>query len=147
MKEYILEEAKPGLYRKGYKIQKFDIQTMKELNIDMPSKLEEIAKVGFKKEELEEFLYFEDTEIINFLAEQDYLRNLEEFAHMNSYELNIVLKYYEKEVIELEKEISTTNDKKNLIELKNEIIILKNGIKSIRYIKENFRNKHKKNIK
>ncbi len=142
LREYVKYEYKEGKYKYGYYLQKLDIQFMMNLGISCPSQIKEIYGNGFKEEELPEYVYFKDPEVVEFISRQYYIRDFIELANMNLYEMELLLKYYEKQVLGLEKTINRISNKEKLVDLETKLKILKNEMQSIIYLRDDLIDKN-----
>ncbi|MBQ8892357.1 MAG: hypothetical protein IJ068_05820 [Bacilli bacterium] len=147
MKEFVMKEIKPGIYEYGYKIQKLDIEFMIELNLQVPDKLREIYNQGFSENELPEYVYFNDSIVREYIKRQYYIRNYEEFANMNIYELELLLSFYKKRLLTLTNRIAKIKNKEKLNDLQIDINILINEMLGIIYLRDNLKNIETKKIK
>ena len=146
MKEYVIKEIKPGVYEYGYKIQKLDIELMVELNLQVPDKLREIYNQEFFLKELSEYVYFNDSTIVEYIKRQYYIRDYIEFANMNTYELEKLLNFYKKRLYNLTSRITNLKNKEKLNDLQTDINILINEMLGVVYLKDNLKSfKIKKN--
>ena len=147
MKEIIIQEIKPGVYEWGCKIQKLDIEFMIELNLPVPDKIKEIYGQGFSEEELSEYVYFNDSITVEYIKRQHYIRDYVEFANMNTYELELLLKFYNKRLYSLNDRIIKLKDKKQLNDLQVDINVLVNEMLGILSLKDSLENETKKKVR
>ena len=145
MKEYIKREIKPGNYEYGYKIQKLDIKTMIELNLPIPQLLKKVYDNGFKEEELKDYLYFTDPEVYEYIRRQYFIRDYIEFSDMNLYDLELLLKYYNKRIEGLTKIINKISNKERLNDLEINLKLLKNEMQGVFFLRDNLIESHNKN--
>ena len=136
MKEYVTKEIKPNKYEYGYKIQKMDIKMMMELGLPVPNKIKEIYKEGFLDLELKDYIYFNDPVITEFISRQYYLRDTVEFSNMNLYEIEFILNCYEKDISGIENIINKKLEKNRSLDLQIKLILLKNEMQSIMYLRD-----------
>ena len=137
LKEYILKEVKPNKYEYGYKIQKLDIELMINLGLNVPDKIKEIYKNGFNENELQEYIYFNDPVVVEFLKNQYYIRDYIEFCNMNEFELNMLIDSYKKRIQSLISQMNILKDRDLLNNLQTEINILTNEMLGVIYLKDN----------
>ena len=137
MKEYIVKETKPGKYEYGYKIQKLDIKMMIDLGLPIPDKIKEVYGNGFTNSELKDYIYFNDAISVEFISRQYYLRDLVEFSNMSLYEIEMLLNFYEKDINVIERIINRKTKKSRLIDLQVKLILLKNEMQSLMYLRNN----------
>ena len=143
MKEYIIKE-KNGKYEYGYRIQKLDIELMIELGLDIPYKLKQIYGEGFKENELEEYVYINDSIVVEFIKRQYYIRDYIEFANLNLYEIELLQKINVKKFKVLTNMIRESKTKEQLLDLKTKLNILVNEIIGIDYLKKEKEIKNKR---
>ena len=55
---------------------------------------------------------------------------------MNSYEIGLLINYYEKSILGIEKIVNKTTDKYRLFDLDLKLVLLLNELKSLKYLKE-----------
>lgn len=133
MKEYIVKEIKENKYEYGYNLQKLDIKTMLDLGLDIPTTIRE--KYTDKYED-KDYIYFKDPISVEFISRQYYIKDLVEYSNMNAYEIELLINYYEKSIIGIEKIVNKTENKERLFDLDLKLVLLMNELKSLKYLKE-----------
>ena len=147
MKELFIRKKANGKYEYGYKLQKLDIEFMIEIGLQVPDKIKEIYGQGFNEDELYEYVYFDDPLTIEYIRRQYYIRDYVEFAGLNIYELELLLKFYNKRLQNLSDKIIKLKDKEQLNDLQIDINILVNEMLGIVSLKDSLIKETKKKVR
>ena len=121
--------------KRSWYIQGIDLDTIKELELQVPEIIQNIIDLNIYNNSLK-FIRFYDLKSFNFITNQKWMIDEFDYSNMSLGELNIALNYFIKEYNKLKEKINKIKTKDELNDLKVDFIINKNHYKNLIYLIE-----------